>query len=160
MKHILALTTAFARPANTTAYASGDIVANNVTAGNVVVPSTEVSIFPGRGGRVTRVGLAKSSVTVADANFRVHLFQGAAPVVTSGDNAAMAIAGNAAGYIGSIDVATDKAFSDGAAGDSTAALPFALPAAGKKLYAVIEARGPYVPASGETFTVRLGIERD
>lgn len=159
MKHIRAVAT-FARPANTTAYAQGDIVANNTVAGNVVVPSVTASVYPGRGGRVTRVSLKKSTVDPTNGSFRVHLFQDAAPVVTSGDNAAMAIAGNAAGYVGSVDIATDKVFSDGCAGDASALLPFQLPANGTKLFAVIEARAAYAPGNAETFGVAISVERD
>ena len=159
MKHVRATAT-FARPANTTAYAVGDIVANHTAAGSVVVPALRASIYPGRGGRVTRVGLSKTAVDVTNAQFRVHLFETAAPAVTSGDNAVLAIGGNTAGYLGSADVTMNAAFSDGAYGDVAVSLPFDLPENGRDLFAVIEARAAYAPANAETFRVTLGIERD
>lgn len=149
----------FARPANTTAYTAGDIVANHATGANVVPPPLRVSGIPGRGGRVRQVLLAKSAALLTNASFRVHLFS-SAPVITSGDNAAMAVAGIAAGYVGSADVVMDKNFSDAAYDDAGVDLPFQLPEGGRDLFAVVEALGSYVPASGETFTVRVGVERD
>lgn len=151
--------TSLARPANTTAYAVGDIVANHISPGSVVVPKLVVSGVPGAGGKVMTILLAKTSASLLNAVFRVHLFT-RQPAVASGDNAAMAVAGIAAGYVGHADVTIDKAFSDGAYNDASVALPYQLEPGSRDLYAVIEAIGAYTPASGETFTVRVTVERD
>lgn len=138
------------RPADTTAYASGDLVANSTTAGSVVAIPLDASSGPGRSSIIKRVSIAKSGVGVTNASFRVHLFT-AAPTVANGDNGAISMAG-AAGYLGSIDVTVGQAFTDGAFGAAAADIAFA----GQALYALIEARGAYTPVSGEVFTA--GVE--
>lgn len=144
----------FSRPADTTAYASGDLVANSTTAGSVV-PVSLLNAVREEGGvsRIERVRLRKTGTSITNASFRVHLFS-AAPTVTNGDNGAfLSILAN---YIGAFDVVIDRAFSDGAAGAGLpvngAAATFTIPS-GTTLYALIEARGAYTPVSGETFTV-------
>src|SRR6266436_572772 len=76
-------TATFTRPANTTAYASGQLVANSTTAGSVVPMA--LSIAPtGGSGRITRVRLFFNSTTVTNASFRVHFYK-FSPVVVNGD---------------------------------------------------------------------------
>lgn len=145
----------FTRPADTTAYASGDLVANNVTAGSVVpISLTAARVNAGIVG-IRRVRLKKSGTSVTNATFRVHLF-GALPVPAVGDNAAISTTG-AGAYLGACDIGSMQAFTDGAVG---VALPLVaneiLCAAGagvKTLFALLEARGAYTPASAETFTL-------
>lgn len=146
------------RPANTTAYASGDLVANHATAGSVVFPTAAVARTSGGTGRIKRASLKKSDAGVTNAAFRVHLY-GALPTPTNGDNGAWLT--TQASYLGSYDVTVDKVFADGALGHSAAAdIPFDLAAGEKRLYVVVEARGAYTPASGETFTVQLDVDQD
>lgn len=165
----------FARPANVTAYAIGQLVANNTVAGNVAAlqfavarnsrPSTPIDPAVGAqtvfSGAVRRARIAKSSTTVANASFRLHLYS-SAPVPANGDGAAWSTS-QAAAYLGSIDITVDKAFTDGAAGHGTAnvapGILYQL-AAGGVLYGLLEARAAYVPTSGETFTVTLEVESD
>lgn len=153
----------FVRPGDTTPYTSGDLVANNVTAGSVVPLTIGASSKAAGTGRIKRVRLNKTGTSVTNAAFRVHFFR-SSPVVANGDNGAISADGNAKGYIGSVDVTVDKVFSDGAAGTGVATtgagteIPFILAAGQKRLFALIEARGAYTPASGETFTVTAEIE--
>src|SRR3990167_2992553 len=89
----------FTRPADTTAYTSGDLIANNTTAGSVTPLS-----FPipnGRGCFIWRAKILKSGATATNASFRLHLFKNS-PTVTGGDNAALAHI--EADYQGFIDV--------------------------------------------------------
>lgn len=146
----------FTRPADTTAYASGDLVANNVTAGSVVPIALTAAARTNAGiVSVRRVRLKKSGTSVTNATFRVHLF-GALPVPAVGDNTAISTTG-AGAYLGACDIGSMQAFTDGAVG---VAVPLVgvdiLGAAGagvKTLYALLEARGAYTPASAETFTL-------
>jgi hypothetical protein len=153
------VTASFARPANTTAYASGDIVANNAAGASVVAVQLAVSQRPGRGGQITRVMLAKTSTSLTAAAFRVHLFA-ALPAVTSGDNAALAAAGVAAGYLGAADITMSAAFTDGAYGAAAVAIDFRLPAGATEIFALVEARDVYTPASAETFKISLAVVLD
>lgn len=139
----------FVRPANTTAYASGDLVANSTTAGSVT--PLALAIGRGAGGLIHRVRLVTDSTSITTADFRAH-FYSAAPAVTNGDNGAWDSDG-ALNYLGACDVTVGEAFSDGAAG-------FGVPNKGTEIfatvdtvYALIEARSSYTPTSGETFTL-------
>ena len=144
---------AFTRPADTTAYASGDLVANSTTAGSVVpITLSDVAAGPGLPAIIKRIRLVKSAASVTNAAFRVHLFT-VAPTVTSGDNAAIVIATGAASYLGQIDVASMQTFTDGGAGHASADIV----TKAQTLYALLEARGAYTPASGETFTLTLEV---
>lgn len=143
----------FTRPADTTAYASGDLVANSVTAGSVVPMQFDISREAGKGGMIRRIDLRKSGAVVTSASFRLHLYA-LAPVPSNGDNAAW-LTTKAANYVGWFDITIDKAFSDGAAG-------FGVPGVGNEIiftadtyYGLLEARGAYTPASAEVFTVVL-----
>ena len=156
-----AISDSFSRPANTTAYASGDLVTNDTTAGNVVPLE-----FPGVAARagdafsIDRVKIAKSGTTLTNASFRLHLFS-ASPTSSAGDNAAfnsseVLAVSTVASYIGTFDVTIGK-------GGTAAAVGFGVPTTGDRIiesgtatvYGLIEARGAYTPASGETFTVTL-----
>ncbi len=143
---------AFTRPADTTAYASGDLVANSTTAGSVSPLSFSVS--GGRGFKLHRVGLQRSQATPTNANFRVHFFNDS-PTVTNGDNGA--IAPTVSGYLGAVDVdgTGAVAFTGGSKTNvSTSTFPTLMYLDGDHtIYALIEARAAYTPASGETFTL-------
>ena len=157
-------TASFARPADTTAYAIGDRVGNSTSAA-VVLELTDISRDAGEGVRIERVRLRKTATLLTNAQFRVHLFR-TAPTVSANDNAQFNNSGaltlaDIAGYLGYADVTMDLSATIGARG-------VAAPAAGAiicepagaeghetSLWAVIEARAAYVPASAETFTVTL-----
>lgn len=149
----------FTRPADVIAYAFGDLVANNTAAGSVSPLALAVSRDEGayRGVIIPRCRLSKSGTGVTSAAFRVHLFS-VQPTVTNGDNGAF-LPNSAASYLGYMDVSSMQAFSDGAVGIGTTPTGDAIlarPANGSmKLYALIEARGAYTPASGETFALTL-----
>ena len=154
------LLASFTRPANTTQYAAGDLVANHATAGNVVALSfVNAAPFPGGELIITGVQIMKSGVAVANAAFRVHLFA-AAPTVTNGDNGALAITnGRAKGYIGRVDVTVAQALGDGAHGRAAAAIQFDAAKGFKNLYALVEALDTYTPASAEIFDIVLEVQR-
>ncbi len=141
------------RPADTTAYASGDLVANS-TDDEEVVPITldGASLGPSRTAQVRRVSISKSGVSVTTASFRVHLFTTGDLTVANGDNGVLSIDG-AANYLGSVDVTVGQAFTDGAHGSAATEIN----ARAETLYAVIEARSAYTPVSAEVFTVTLEI---
>lgn len=141
------------RPADTTAYASGDLVANSTTAGSVT-PFSIPNVTTARGlpAVIKRVRLRKSGATVTNANIRVHLFT-VSPTVGAGDNAAISIATGSAGYIGSVDVASMQAMTDGGAGFVAADIAVR----SQTLYALLEARAAYTPANAETFTLSLEV---
>lgn len=138
----------FTRPADTTAYASGDLIANSTTAGSVVPMSLPVQPGP---IQIRRVKVSKSGTGVTNASVRLHLFSVAAPTVANGDNAAFSSA-KAANYMGQVDVTIGQAFTDGAVGWATTEINADV--AGT-IYALLEARGAYTPANAEVFTLQI-----
>lgn len=144
------------RPADITAYASGDLVANDTVAGGVAPLSFGVGADIRRGVTITRVRLRKSSNVTTGAVFRVHLFR-RPPTVTNGDNGAF-MPNEADDYLGFMDVESMQGFSDGAVGLGAPGVGQTVtfrPAIRHDVYALLEARGAYTPTSGETFDVTL-----
>jgi hypothetical protein len=147
----------FTRPGNTAAYAAGSLMANSTTAGAVVPMQFSVSgnSLPGE-FRLTRIRLFKSGLSNANAQFRLHLYA-APPVPANGDGGAWST-NQAASYLGSIDVTSMKAFTDGCCdvGDDAAGAEHLvrLPG-GTAFYGLLEARAAYAPAANEAFTVTL-----
>jgi hypothetical protein len=146
----------FTRPNDTTAYASGDLVANSTTAASVVPMSLSLTNgFAGGQTRITRVRLSKTSVVPTNANFRVHFYT-ALPTIANGDNAAWSTSG-AANYVGPIDVTSMLAFTDGCngVGAATAGSELLLRFSGGTLFALLEAKAAYTPTAQEVFTLTI-----
>jgi hypothetical protein len=164
---LLTVSAGFTRPADVTAYAVGDLVANSTTAGSVVpVELVGATRVPGEAIRIERVRLRKSGPSLANAAFRVHLFR-KAPVATVGDNGGFNLAGVLAlgdieGHAGYVDLVMDLAAAVGARGvgvpsTGSGVTCEASGAAGHEtsLWALVEARAAYAPISGEAFVVTL-----
>lgn len=154
-----------ARPADTTAYASGDLVANSTTAGSVNALQFSAPRDPGGKGRVVGARVQKSTNSVTNAAFRLHLFSITPTFTSAGDNSAMStvVVATDKGYLGYVDITAMTGFSAvawgvGAVDSSRLALPFVSVAT--VLYGVVEARGAYTPGSAEVFTVSLMVERN
>lgn len=156
---------AFTRPADTTAYASGDLVANSTTAGSVL--ALAFSIFQKRGdqacGEVVGFRLMKSTNSATNAAFRLHLFSVVPTFASAGDNSALSsvVVASAKGYLGFMDITAMTGFSDvawgiGAPDNSRQRLPFVLPnvvsGGPGVMYGFLEARGAYTPGNAEVFT--------
>lgn len=147
----------FTRPADTTAYASGDLVANSTTAGSVAALTfTNVGRIAGAGGMIRRARIKKSGASVTTASFRLHLYSSAPTTIANGDNGAWQTDG-AANYLGSLDITCDKAFSDGAVGNGIPTVGAEINFTSQTIYGLLEARGAYAPANGEAFDVSLEV---
>lgn len=149
----------FTRPADTTAYASGDLVANSTTAGSVAALSFTAANEALGSFLLRRLKLHKSGTSVTNAQFRVHFFRTAPATVTNGDNGVFSVSG-VSDYIGAVDVIVDRAFTDGAAGFGVPVVGSELSVAlatGQTIYALVEARAAYTPANAEVFTVTLDL---
>jgi hypothetical protein len=150
----------FTRPADTTAYADGDLVANNTTAGSVAAMEFTNFIDPQqRSGCVRRARVHKSTTTTTAADFRLHLFT-ASPGVANGDNGAF-VPSVVTGWLGSIAVSVDEAGTAGSVGVGVpvtgAEINFTLahPQTNVTLYGLLEAKAAYAPGNAEVFTVTL-----
>lgn len=149
---------AFTRPADTTAYASGDLVANNTSSGSVTPLSWVVTGNIKGNLLIRRCRIQKSTNTTTNASFRVHLYE-ASPTCTNGDNGAWLTTNSS--YIGAMDVTVDKAFSDpGSQGNgvpNTGSEMIIDGGVDKTIYGLVEARAAYSPGNAEIFTVFLEI---
>jgi hypothetical protein len=149
----------FTRPADTTAYAAGDLIANSTTAGSVVPLSWAVR-HPGAVCQLKRAVITKTTTTVTNFKAILHLYS-AAPAVANGDNGAYSST-KAANYIGSIliDGTTSPGakFSDGAGafGAAAAGSDFIF-SPGGTIYGLLEANAAYAPGNAEVFTVTLDL---
>lgn len=155
----------FTRPADTTAYTSGDLVANNVTAASVVPMQFTAALTSAGAFMVRRARLKKTTSTTSNASFRLHLY-GADPSASSGiangDNGAWST--KQATWIGDIDLdisgSAARVFTDAteviAAVSVGSEISHQL-ASGQVCYGLLEARAAYVPGSAEVFTVELEI---
>ena len=155
------ISTNFTRPTATTPYSPGDLVANDTTAGSVAPMVLSVGRISGGSGMIRRARLRKSGTSITNAVFRLHLYR-TLPTVTNGDNGVW-LTNQAAGYVGSIDIICDKAFSDGASGNGAAPIGseinFQLQS-GTDLYGLVEARAAYTPTASEVFTFELEVVQD
>ena len=148
----------FSRPANTTAYVSGQLAANSVTAGSVTPMSFTVARIAAGSGMIRRLRIRKTGTSITNASFRLHLFT-ASPVPSNGDGAAF-LTDKAMNYMGKIDVTMDQVFTDGSTGNGVpfvgSEINFAL-TSGQVIFGLLEARGSYTPVSGETFNFELEV---
>jgi hypothetical protein len=149
----------FTRPADTTAYASGDLVANSTTAGSVAPVSFSIARANDKPVTIFRAKLRKSTTSTTNALFRIHLFA-VSPTVTNGDNGALACTGSN-NYIGffDIDMTQNTIFSDGAVANGqldVGSAAISKPVSGAQtVLALVEARAAYTPGNAETFTITL-----
>lgn len=146
----------FTRPADTTQYAAGDLVANSATAGSVSLMTFSFE----NGGKplwLRRIKLTKSDPDVTNSAFRLWLTTDGAVAFSNGDNGGLAIASSSLA-IGSIILAQDItiATSLAGAGDvATATFDAGVHLMPSTLYGFLEARGTYTPGNAEAFAVEL-----
>lgn len=151
------------RPNDTTAYAANDIIANNVTAGSVVVPSVSVARVAGGSGKMRRFRLASNVTTGWGAVVILVEFWSSAPTVSGGDNAAYAIATGAANFLGSTSI-TLAQLADGANGIGVSGvgseIGFRL-ASGQVVYWTMKiTTGTPTPIANQTFTLTVEVDQD
>lgn len=148
------------RPADTTAYSSGDLIASSTTAGSVVVPSCVVARFAAgqngpNSGIVTRFRLYTNVTTGWGAAVITINLWSTAPTYTNGDNGAYAVATGAAGYLGQVAVTLTQ-FSDGAAGQgvwTVGNFGAIRTTAGQTIFWDMQVAATLTPISGQTFTL-------
>ena len=159
--HIATVAANFTRPADTVAYASGDIVANSTTAGSVAPMTFAAARVVDKGFMIRRARVKKSTTGLTNAVFRLHLYK-QSPVVSNGDNGAWL--SDEKNYLGAIDMTMDKTFTDGAFGigvPNNGSDISGVPNTGTiNIYGLLEARGAYAPGNAEVFTVTLEAHQD
>jgi hypothetical protein len=99
----------FTRPANTTDYASGQLIANSVTAGSVNPLALAVARANDKTGMIRRLRLKVNDAAWLNATIRVHLYRDS-PTCANGDGRAWST--TESNYIGYSDIVLDRQFSD------------------------------------------------
>lgn len=162
MTNILNPAVSFTRPADTTAYAVGDLIANSVTAASVVVPTWPTTSQSG-GFYLGGIRLLKSGNVLTNATFRLHMFSLVPTIATAGDNSVFsANVSGMANWIGSFDGQMLAAGADGAAVNLTPTEGLVNPiqqGQGTPVFALLQALAAYTPASAEVFTITPLIEQ-
>lgn len=148
-------TAEFTRPADTTAYAAGDVVSNSTTAGAALH-------FPdimrdNEQGIVLRAFAIKSGTGVTTSSLRLYLFNQDPGTVN--DNAAFSLSyANRAKLVTSLLIPDFKAIGSSAWSEFYPSLILPVTSADGQsgdLWGVLVAEGAYTPASGEQFSVTL-----
>ena len=153
------------RPADTTAYASGDLVANSTTAGSV----TPLAFGDGPGViRVRRFLMRTSNSTVTNKNYTLYLFA-SRPTVTNGDNGAFAVTdANGGSSIFAIFGSTAAMSYGGGSfqmfypldSAATAVNGWADQLAPGQFYGLLKVNAAYTPTSAETYDLAAEIAMD
>lgn len=150
------------RPADTTAYSIGDLIANNVTAGSVTPMSFTGATKTGSGGSGKITGwIGRKSGTVP-ATIRYHFLK-TAHAVTNGDNGALVFTSlDIDNYLGNMDVVFTARDLIGSAGGHVAKsfdppIPYVL-ASGDTIYVFMQALDAFTPASAGTLGGRPWLE--
>lgn len=147
------------RPADTTAYAVGDIVANSTTAGSVTPFSwTGATRAGGAGsGRITGLKVffgGDAAIKVV----RVHFYR-VTPTSAAGDNAAFSISSyDIDNVIGYVDVLVDSVNGSGSEGYAQCQLDYVL-ASGDTVYALVEAMTAFTPGNAEVIGIAPKFQR-
>jgi hypothetical protein len=149
------------RPSNTTAYTAGDVIgiADGTTPANAGSAVITLSSIGPSGGYVllqsVRLLIGNTSVPSGMAGFRLHLYM-ESPTATL-DNAAFdLVAGDVGKYAGYIDLPTPQDFGSTLVTQADyCGTAIKLASASTTLYAELETRGAYTPASGTAYDLRV-----
>jgi hypothetical protein len=158
-------TSTITRPADTTAYAAGDLVANSTTAGSVTPFSWSVALNASGCARIEKLVITKTGTAVTP-NFKMFFFN-ASPTSTVGDNVAFDSSGTlstsgAANLRGAIVVTMSTAASDGAQGAGTPVVGGGItvcPTSGTTIYGLMETLTAWTPTSAEQITASVEVSR-
>lgn len=154
-------TVSITRPSNTTAYTAGDVIGiadggTPANAGSAI--HTLTSIGPSGGYVLIQsmaLFIANTSVPSGMGAFRVHLYSSSPTAIL--DNAAFdLVSGDRSAYMGFVDLATPQDL--GSTIYTQVDYPgrlIKLAAASTSLFAQIETRGAYTPASGTVYELRM-----
>lgn len=163
----------FTRPANTTSYSSGQLVANSTTAGSVVPMSwvcSDTNAVTGSKAsfKIVRGRLKKSQNTTTNATFAIQLF-GSDPSASSGISVGDGgtFAGNVkdATFLGTINTGLPTSLNDCAISFATpsnaASAGIVVAQSSGTIYGLLTTvASGYAPLSSEVFTITLEINQD
>lgn len=149
------------RPADTTAYAAKDAVADSTSAPTVLTFS-KIARLPGSSGYIVKARLMTNQSTNT-ARFRLHLYHTAPTAIN--DNAAHTLLwanrANRVGYIDFPAAQTEGTGSDAAnSQNDTVRMPFVCASASRHLYGLLETLDAFTPASGQIIYIELTADQN
>ena len=154
-------TVTITRPSNTTGYTAGDVIgiADSGTPANAGSAIHTLTTIGPSGGHIiiqsVELFIGLTAVTSGMAGFRLHLYSASPTAIL--DNAAFdLVSGEVASYEGFIDLPTPQDF--GSTLYTQADYPgrlVKLASASTSLFAELETRGTFTPASGTVYTLRV-----
>lgn len=152
----------FTRPADTIAYTALDVVSNS-TSTPALIEFTNAASTLGGNGVILSARHMKSSVTLANASFRLVLYR-IGTVTPVADNAQFPMLwANRANRLGWIDFthASGGTGSDASAALSTyVGLPFICDVSTSSLFGILTAQAAYAPSSAEQHYIELAISQN
>ena len=162
---ITVLAGSFTRPADTTPYAINDLVGPTTNAADASLATEILNAVSvdGDAFRIERVRLRKSSISLTNASFRIHIWRALPSFTGIGDNGAQGaltalVCASMDHYVDKIDVTMDRASSTAGgyavgigAPDQGSAI-VVRPSAGTSFWFSIQALAAYTPASAELFS--------
>lgn len=153
------ITAEFTRPADTTAYAANDAVANSTSAPTILT-FADVARVAGGSAYIVKAELCTDQAACVAA-FRLHLFT--TSVTPINDNAAhtslWATRASRVGYIDFPAVAQEGSGSTSAFALWTGQL-LAVTGATANLFGLLQTKSAFTPASAQNFSIRLGVDRN
>lgn len=151
----------FGRPANTTAYAALQVVANSTSAPTLLTFAAMSRVAAGAGYIVKARLVTDQSTNTA--RFRLHLYH-TAPTAINDGSAFTSLYANRANKIGTIDFAAcvteGVGSTDAYSMNATARLGFVLAAASNTIYGMLETLDAFTPASAQNFFIELTSEQN
>jgi hypothetical protein len=161
-KNIKSLSAEFTRPADTTAYATNDVVSNNTSATTMlafpILRDSGTSAYL----MAARISTNKKSITP---RIRVHLFSDNSATVSADNAPYKTLYADTAKRIGYFDLpsmftSADTTNSDmSGAADQTLRVPLVAGATAGTIYAVLETLDAFTPDSGQKFTLTLLVDQ-
>jgi hypothetical protein len=156
----------FTRPANTTAYSSGQLVGNSTTAGSVTPLSFTAARVTGGNFYVRRFTMSFSShQAMTGTSFRLHLYTVTPAAITNGDGGTYAV--TTANEFCEMDTSstiptpgTDVSILYGVPSPGDGNECNGVATGGSIIYGLMEARGAYTPGSSETVTAKLEVHQN
>lgn len=161
------ITTSYTRPGDTTAYTSGDSVANSTSA-PVALTFTNAARFAGGGGQIVSAQFVDDSNPGTKPTLELWLFNGSAAPTATNDNAAIAWAdADVLNLVGVIEFLSTDVRIGGSPGNSICQgrvgtaysfnLPFRCSAAIANIFGLVVVRTAYTPANAGVLTFKLQI---
>jgi hypothetical protein len=147
----------FTRPNDTTAYVTGDVVANSTSAAALM--TFAVGVANGNSGAITRVQVETNDPANV-AQYRLWLYTVSNPTHANDNAAFVQQHADAARLVGTLDIpALSASGGDAASGQSALTLPldYVCDAADVNLYGLLETRSGFTPVANRVYTVTLWI---